>query len=84
MSLTSTKIPSIPFICGFKNSSIKTLTKSLTPLAPAFIFRPSMKFIPLMTRGAIEKTILLYLIAHIISFIIYVVKVGQMMGFFGG
>ncbi|MDA7536729.1 hypothetical protein OAF06_02685 [Akkermansiaceae bacterium] len=43
-----------------------------------------MKFIPLMTRKAIEKAILLYLFAHIIFFLIYTVKVGQMMGFFGG
>ncbi|MDB4614846.1 hypothetical protein OAG80_00230, partial [Akkermansiaceae bacterium] len=59
-------------------------TKSLTRLASPFIFHSSMKFIPLMTRKAIEKAILLYLFAHIIFFLIYTVKVGQMMGFFGG
>ncbi|MEN8693784.1 MAG: hypothetical protein ACN4GG_10195 [Akkermansiaceae bacterium] len=38
-----------------------------------------MKLIPLMTRKSIEKAILLYLVAHIIVFVIYVVKVLQMM-----
>ena len=41
-----------------------------------------MKFIPLMTRKAIEKAILLYLIAHIIVFCIYCVKVLKMMTIF--
>ena len=65
-------------------SDLLRRTKSLTLGAPPSIFRSPMKLIPLMTRGAIEKAILLYLVLHIIFFIIYTIKVAQMMGFFGG
>lgn len=51
----------------------------LTSVKSPAIFRPPMKFIPLMTRKSIEKAILLYLVAHIIVFLIYFVKVLQMM-----
>ena len=38
-----------------------------------------MKLIPTMNRKQIETVILMYLVAHIIFFIIYFVKVLQMM-----
>lgn len=38
-----------------------------------------MKLIPTMNRKQIESAILLYLLAHIIFFIIYFVKVLKMM-----
>jgi hypothetical protein len=56
----------------------------LTPTAQTFIFRPLMKLIPTMTRKQIETAILLYLVLHFAFFLVYTVKVCQMMGFFGG
>jgi hypothetical protein len=56
----------------------------LTPAAQAFIFRPPMKLIPTMTRKQIETTILIYLVLHFSFFLVYTVKVCQMMGLFGG
>ncbi|MDA8976904.1 hypothetical protein N9118_04995 [Akkermansiaceae bacterium] len=43
-----------------------------------------MKLIPTMTRKQIETTILIYLVLHFSFFLVYTVKVCQMMGLFGG